>query len=95
MADLQWEYYMGGWDANSQIQDDGIPLAWAIIVLEDGTFDVNESSSELRNSKVKINTFSAFAEAAKHCQDCENELVSDVAMWARIDAKKGVKANEC
>ena len=95
MADLQWDYYEGTWDASSEIEEDEAPCNWRIVVQEDGTFDVNQTDTYLRNSKVKINTFSAFAEAAKHCQDCENELVSDVAMWARIDAKKGVKANEC
>lgn len=85
---LQWDFYQGDWDANSQIGHDGVAFSWCIRVMEDGTFDVNESSSELRNSKVKHATFATFAEAVKHCQDCENELVADAAMWDGIDGGK-------
>lgn len=86
---LQWDFYEGTWDASSQIMADECNLVWRIEVMEDGTFNVNESDSELRpNSKVKHATFTAFADAVKHCQDCENELVADAAMWDGIDGGK-------
>jgi hypothetical protein len=88
MTQLQWDYYKGTWDAQSQAQAEECNLIWRIEVMEDGTFDVNESDSELTNSKVKHKTFSTFAEAARHCQDSENELVADAAMWSRIDGGK-------
>jgi hypothetical protein len=88
MSQLQWDYYEGTWDAASEIQADECGLVWRIKVMEDGTFDVNESDSELTNSKVKRPTFQTFAKAVKHCQDSENELVADAAMWSRIDGGK-------
>ena len=86
---LEWDYYEGTWDAVSQLQADDCNLQWRIEVMEDGTFNVNESDSELRpNSKIKYTAFATFADAVKHCQDCENELVADVAFWSRIDGGK-------
>ena len=87
---LKWDYYQGNWDASSEIkEDDDSPLGWSINVLEDGTFDTNESHTELRNSKVKVPAFKTLEEAKQHCQSAEDEIVADAATMARSDAKYG------
>jgi hypothetical protein len=88
MIELKWDFYEGSWDAISQMMADDLQLQWTINVMEDGTFDVNSADSELQSSSVKIPTFATLAAAKKHCQDCENELIADAAMWARIDGGK-------
>jgi hypothetical protein len=86
---LKWDYYQGSWDACSEIKEDGISYLWSINVLEDGTFDTNESHIELRNSKVKVSSFKTLEEAKQHCQAAEDEIVADAATAARAEAKYG------
>ena len=84
---LKWDYYQGSWDASSEIKEDDCPLGWSINVMEDGTFDTNETDIEIRESKVKVPAFKTLEEAKQHCQAAEDEIVADAATAARDNAK--------
>ncbi len=75
----------GEWAAMSAIGHDGVNFIWRIVVMEDGTFDVNETDSELKASRNPVKTFPRLDLAKKHCQDSENEICADVAYWNSLE----------
>ena len=84
---LEWEYdHEGTWSAASTMGHDGVCFIWRIGACEDGTFDVNETDSELCATRNKVKTFLGLAAAKSHCQEREDEMVADsVAGLLRAD----------
>jgi hypothetical protein len=76
---------VGEWTAMSAIGHDGVNFIWRIVVMEDGTFDVNQTDSELKASRRPVKAFARLDLAKKYCQDAENEICADSAYWNSID----------
>lgn len=72
---MRWQFdHQGSWEADSQMQDHGAPLQWRIVVMEDGTFAVNESDRELTVLK---SCFPTLAAAQGYCQEVEKVMVAN------------------
>lgn len=62
----------GSWESESRFHEGGVPFSWRILVCEDGTFDVSQSTRELLGMH-KPNTFNTFVEAVAFCDDREGD----------------------
>lgn len=75
----------GEWTAMSAIGHDGVNFIWRIVVMEDGTFDVNQTDSELKASRHPVKCLATLIDAKKYCEDCEREICADAVKWNSID----------
>lgn len=87
-ANLTWEFCDGGtWTAFSETGEAANPFLWRIVVCEDGTFDVNESDSELQPAfevgSRKVPTFKSLNEAKNFCEESEVRCIQQQALNAK------------
>lgn len=87
-ANLTWEFVDGGtWTSFSAVGEASNPFLWRIVVCEDGTFDVNESDSELQPAfdvgTRKVPRLKSLKEAKNFCEESEIRCIQQQALNAK------------
>ena len=79
MVHLSWDFDGSGlWQASSCVYADDCSLQWVIVVCDDGTFDVNDSDSELLVSRRKQDCFPTLAAAKAWCVSREEDAIASM-----------------
>lgn len=90
-TELDWQCAdVGIWEAASSIGDDISSFQWQIYVADDGTFSVNDSSSELLTKKV--DNFHSLQDAQRWCSEIDQMHAKNYLL---IDTGKGVTVEVC